>query len=105
MVPNVAPAPLAYQREEQAPVGHSQAPGRGDQHISSGPASQCGDSQPVARLVHINIANGVEEMETDGEIEVDDCDDCEYDTLLFRHSVGEIGHHDTNFSNSQGQAT
>ena len=91
VVPNVAPAPLANQREEQTPVGHSQAPGRGDQHISSGPASQCGDSQPGPRLVHINTytGNGLEEMETDGEIEVDDC---EYDTLLFRHSVREIGH-------------
>uniref|UniRef100_A0A4W5RB44 Ski oncogene n=1 Tax=Hucho hucho TaxID=62062 RepID=A0A4W5RB44_9TELE len=74
---NAAPAPLAYQREEQAPVGHSQATGRGDQHISSRPAPQCGDSQPGPRLVHINnnTANGVDEMETDGEIEVDDCDD------------------------------
>ncbi|KAK6318897.1 hypothetical protein J4Q44_G00101080 [Coregonus suidteri] len=80
VVPNVAPAPLAYQREEQAPVGHSQAPGREDQHISSRPAPQCGDSQPGPRPVHINTntnntANGVEDMETDGEIEVDNCDD------------------------------
>lgn len=96
-MPNVAPALLAYQREEQAPVGHSQALARGDQHISSIPAPQCGDSQPGPRPVHINTntnytANGVEDMETDREIEVDDCDDCEYDTLLFRHSVREIGH-------------
>ncbi|XP_035633103.1 ski oncogene-like [Oncorhynchus keta] len=80
VVSNVAPALLAYQREEQAPVGHSQALARGDQHISSRPAPQCGDSQPGPRPVHINTntnntANGVEDMETDREIEVDDCDD------------------------------
>ncbi|XP_038863876.1 ski oncogene-like [Salvelinus namaycush] len=80
VVPNVAPALLAYQREEQAPVGHSQSLARGDQHISSRPAPQCGESQPGPRPVHINTntnntANGVEDMETDREIEVDDCDD------------------------------
>ncbi|XP_029539718.1 ski oncogene-like [Oncorhynchus nerka] len=80
VVSNVAPALLAYQREEQAPVGHSQALARGDQHISSRPAPQCGDSQPGPRPVHINTntnntANGLEDMETDREIEVDDCDD------------------------------
>uniref|UniRef100_A0A8C7CAV0 Ski oncogene n=1 Tax=Oncorhynchus kisutch TaxID=8019 RepID=A0A8C7CAV0_ONCKI len=85
VVSNVAPALLAYQREEQAPVGHSQALARGDQHISSRPAPQCGDSQPGPRPVHINTntnntANGVEDMETDREIEVDDCDD--YPTLV-----------------------
>ncbi|XP_024271856.1 ski oncogene [Oncorhynchus tshawytscha] len=85
VVSNVAPALLAYQREEQAPVGHSQALVRGDQHISSRPAPQCGDSQPGPRPVHINTntnntANGVEDMETDREIEVDDCDD--YPTLV-----------------------
>ncbi|CDQ78855.1 unnamed protein product [Oncorhynchus mykiss] len=85
VVSNVAPALLTYQREEQAPVGHSQALARGDQHISSRPAPQCGDSQPGPRPVHINTntnntANGVEDMETDREIEVDDCDD--YPTLV-----------------------
>lgn len=79
--PNLTLAPLAYHREEPSPVHprDSQAPGRGPTAISRPPQGlHNGDSQPAAKPALPSATNGVEEMDTDGEIDVDDCDDCEY---------------------------
>ncbi|KAM3878402.1 v-ski avian sarcoma viral oncogene homolog b [Diretmus argenteus] len=74
VVPNLALTPLAYHREELS-LAHprdSHAPGRGPTAISR---PHNGDSQQAPKPPPPNTTNGVEEMDTDGEIDVDDCDD------------------------------
>lgn len=73
--PNLTPAPLA-------PPVHprdSHAPGRGPAAISRPPQElHNGDAQPAAKPALSSAANQPEDMDTDGEIDVDDCDDREY---------------------------
>ncbi|XP_044205465.1 v-ski avian sarcoma viral oncogene homolog b [Thunnus albacares] len=70
--PNLTLAPLT-------PLVHprdSHAPGRGPAAISRPPQElHNGDAQPAAKLAPSSIANGTDDMDTDGEIDVDDCDD------------------------------
>ncbi|KAM4612967.1 v-ski avian sarcoma viral oncogene homolog b [Polymixia lowei] len=79
LVPNLTLTPLAYHREEQSSLAHpreSHAPGRGPAAGSRPPQGlHNGDSQPAPKPALPNTAHGVEEMDTDGEIDVDDCDD------------------------------
>ncbi|XP_075967050.1 v-ski avian sarcoma viral oncogene homolog b [Anarhichas minor] len=70
--PNLTTAPLA-------PPVHprdSHAPGRGPAAISRPPQElHNGDTQPAAKPSPSCTANQPEDMDTDGEIDVDDCDD------------------------------
>ncbi|KAK9528848.1 hypothetical protein VZT92_012985 [Zoarces viviparus] len=70
--PNLTTAPLA-------PPVHprdSHAPGRGPAAISRPPQElHNGDTQPAAKPSPSSTANQPEDMDTDGEIDVDDCDD------------------------------
>nr|XP_033482260.1 v-ski avian sarcoma viral oncogene homolog b [Epinephelus lanceolatus] len=69
---NLTPAPLA-------PPVHprdSHAPGRGHAAISRPPPElHNGDAHPAAKLAPSCAANQPDDMDTDGEIDVDDCDD------------------------------
>lgn len=73
--PSLTQAPLA-------PPVHprdSHAPGRGPAVISRQPQElHNGDAQPAAQPVPSSTASPPEDMDTDGEIDVDDCDDREY---------------------------
>ena len=75
MAPNLEQAPLA-------PLVHprdSHAPGRGAAAISRPPQElHNGDAQSTAKLAPSSATNGTDDMDTDGEIDVDDCDDREY---------------------------
>lgn len=57
----------------------SHAPGRGPTAISR-PLQELhnGDAQPAAKLAPSGSTNRADDMDTDGEIDVDDCDDREY---------------------------
>ncbi|XP_070758918.1 v-ski avian sarcoma viral oncogene homolog b [Enoplosus armatus] len=70
--PNLTPAPLA-------PPVHprdSHAPGRGVPAISRPPQElHNGDAQSAAKPASSSTANQPDDMDTDGEIDVDDCDD------------------------------
>ncbi|KAM7402291.1 hypothetical protein PAMP_017539 [Pampus punctatissimus] len=72
VAPNLTLAP-------QAPLVHprdSLTPGRGSAAISRPPQElHNGDIQPAAKLAPFSAANGTDNMDTDGEIDVDDCDD------------------------------
>ncbi len=73
--PNLTLAPLA-------PLVHprdSHAPGRGPAAISR-PLQELhnGDTQPAAKPAPSGTASRADDMDTDGEIDVDDCDDREY---------------------------
>uniref|UniRef100_UPI003AADC640 v-ski avian sarcoma viral oncogene homolog b n=1 Tax=Centroberyx gerrardi TaxID=166262 RepID=UPI003AADC640 len=79
MVSNLSQTPLAYHREEPSLVHprDSHAPGRGPAAIPRPPQGlHNGDSKPAPNPALPNTTNGVEDMDTDGEIDVDDCDDC-----------------------------
>ncbi|XP_029358968.1 v-ski avian sarcoma viral oncogene homolog b isoform X2 [Echeneis naucrates] len=69
--PNLTQVPLA-------PPVHprdSHAPGRGP--VSRPPKElHNGDEQPAEKTAHSAAANRADDMDTDGEIDVDDCDDC-----------------------------
>lgn len=75
VAPNLTPAPLA-------PPVHprdSHAPGRGVPAISRPPYDlHNGDAQPAAKSAPSSTTNRPDDMDTDGEIDVDDCDDGEY---------------------------
>ncbi|XP_056130387.1 v-ski avian sarcoma viral oncogene homolog b [Lampris incognitus] len=79
LVPNLTLTPLAYHREERSSLAHpreSHAPGRGPTASSRPPQGlHNGESQMAPKPALPNIANGVGDMDTDGEIDVDDCDD------------------------------
>ncbi|XP_041639915.1 v-ski avian sarcoma viral oncogene homolog b [Cheilinus undulatus] len=70
--PNLTLAPLA-------PPVHprdSNAPGRGPSAISRPPQElPNGDAQPAVKPAQSSTANRPDDMDTDGEIDVDDCDD------------------------------
>ncbi|XP_020484776.2 v-ski avian sarcoma viral oncogene homolog b isoform X2 [Labrus bergylta] len=70
--PNLTQAPLA-------PPVHprdSDAPGRGPLAVSRPPQELSnGDAQPAVKPAPSSTANIPEDMDTDGEIDVDDCDD------------------------------
>ncbi|XP_051269871.1 v-ski avian sarcoma viral oncogene homolog b [Dicentrarchus labrax] len=72
-VPNLTLAPLALPVHPR----DSNAPGRGPGAISR-PLQELhnGDTQPAAKPAPTSTANRPEDMDTDGEIDVDDCDDC-----------------------------
>ncbi|XP_071386444.1 v-ski avian sarcoma viral oncogene homolog b [Centroberyx affinis] len=79
VVPNLTQTPLAYHREEPSLVHprDSHAPGRGPAAVPRPPQGlHNGDSKPAPNPELPNTTNGVEDMDTDGEIDVDDCDDC-----------------------------
>lgn len=75
MAPNLTLVPMA-------PPVHprdSHAPGRGPTSISRPPQElHNGDVQPLAKLAPSSTTNRADDMDTDGEIDVDDCDDREY---------------------------
>ncbi|KAK2861966.1 hypothetical protein Q5P01_001499 [Channa striata] len=62
-----------------APTVHhkdSHAPGRGPAAISRSPQElHNGDAQPTGKSAPPSTAKGADDMDTDGEIDVDDCDD------------------------------
>lgn len=63
-----------------APVVHpkdSNTPDRGTAAISVQELHN-GDAQPTTKPAHSSNTNRAEDMDTDGEIDVDDCDDGEY---------------------------
>ncbi|XP_069001635.1 v-ski avian sarcoma viral oncogene homolog b [Embiotoca jacksoni] len=69
--PNLTLAPLA-------PAVHpkdSHTPGRGPAAISRQELHN-GDAQPTAKPADSSTANRADDIDTDGEIDVDDCDDC-----------------------------
>lgn len=73
--PNLTLAPLA-------PPVHprdSHTPGRGPAAISRLPQElHNGDVQPTGKSAPSSIVNRANDMDTDGEIDVDDCNDREY---------------------------
>lgn len=75
MAPNLTLAPLA-------PPVHprdSHAPGRGSAAISRPLQElQNGDGQSAAKPAPSSTDNQPDDMDTDGEIDVDDCDDRKY---------------------------
>lgn len=57
----------------------SHAPGRGRTGISGPPQElHNGDAEPAAQAAPSSTSNQADNMDTDGEIDVDDCDDREY---------------------------
>lgn len=63
-----------------APAVHpkdSNTPDRGTAAISVQELHN-GDAQPTTKPAHSSNTNRAEDMDTDGEIDVDDCDDGEY---------------------------
>ena len=73
------PAPAVHPRD-------SHAPDRGPAAISRMPQElQNGDIQPTAKLALPGTTNRAEDMDTDGEIDVDDCDDREYSPVKHKN--------------------
>lgn len=73
--PNLTLAPLA----PPVHLRDSHAPGRGPAAISRLPQElHNGDVQPTGKSAPCSTVNQADDMDTDGEIDVDDCDDREY---------------------------
>lgn len=73
--PNLTLAPLAHLVHPR----DSHTPGRGPAAISRPPQElHNGDMQSSAKPASSSTTNRPDDMDTDGEIDVDDCDDREY---------------------------
>lgn len=73
--PNLTLAPLA----PPVHLRESHAPGRGPAAISRPPQElHNGAVQPTGKSAPSSTVNRADDMDTDGEIDVDDCDDREY---------------------------
>ncbi|KAJ3602509.1 hypothetical protein NHX12_030263, partial [Muraenolepis orangiensis] len=97
LAPNLTLPPRGVHRDEASSQAHSRetpAPGKGSgagSHTSHGSPNQ--SSRPVALRASLpDATNGDEEMDTDGEIDVDDCNDCE-PAFVFFPDIASVGVH------------
>ena len=95
LTPRLTPTPRALHRNEASSQAHSRdtpAPGKGSGASSRTVHSLPNEvSQPASLRGSLpDASNGDEEMETDGEIDVDDCNDCEYNQSLILISIKRL---------------